>query len=137
VLDRRLDWVSELTGLKRDIGRLGLQRFDFERWVRRQAGAQKSFELIDSSYEFRSQLLGFVCALLEVESRLLFLVVRPLTGGVFLATLPLTLKRTGRTLSLAPTALGFSLHLYPNATACHGVDDPTGRNLTHLRAGGA
>ncbi len=68
---------------------------------------------------FPSKLLGFVCALLDVESLLLFFVIRTLTSRLFDLALPLLLERASRSLGFAPAALGFALHLHPHATACH------------------
>jgi hypothetical protein len=60
-----------------------------------------------------------VCALLDVESRVVFLLVSNLTGSLFDLALPRLLERASCSLGFAPAALGFALHLHPHATACH------------------
>jgi hypothetical protein len=75
--------------------------------------------LVDALCGFPSQLLSFVRTLLDVESRVVFLVVCALTGRLFRLALSLLLAHASRFLSFASAALGFALHLYPNATTCH------------------
>src|ERR1700722_10647467 len=64
-------------------------------------------------------MLSFLCALFDVKSLLLLFIVCALTGRLLRALLSLALKRTSCSLGFAPATLGFALHLYPNATACH------------------
>jgi hypothetical protein len=77
--------------------------------------------LPDTLCDLPGQLLNFARALLSMESLLLFFAVRPLTSRFFQLALSLTLKRASRSLGVAPAVLGFALHLYPNASACHTV----------------
>ena len=113
------EWRGQLAGFEGKRRGLLLERLEVDCVVECQRRCQQSFEARDGRGELVGELVGLCGALLEVLPLALFLVVGTLPGRLSLSSCTLALEGARCALGISSPALGFTLHLYPNATTCH------------------